>query len=68
MNDPSCWKPVAPGDAGLSRRTASDSAAFFQKLSARSAVDGAIYTTAAQEGVVGGVDDGVNLERGNICS
>jgi hypothetical protein len=68
MNDPSCRKPVAFGDASLARLAATYASAFFQKLWARSAVDGAIYTTTAQERAVCSVDDGVDLERGNICS
>ena len=67
MNDPSRRKPVASGDASFARRAATDAAAFFQKLSARSAVDGTVHALAAQERVVGSVDDGVDLERGDIC-
>ena len=48
MNYPSRRKPVASGDASLARRAATDASAFFQKLWARSAVDGAIYTTTAK--------------------
>ena len=48
MNDPSCRKPVAFGDASLARLAATDASAFFQKLWARSAVDGSVHAPAAQ--------------------
>ena len=66
MNYPSCRKHVAPGDASLARRAAADAPALFQKLWARSPVDGTVHTPAAQERVVGSVDDGIDLERGDI--
>lgn len=66
MNDPPCRKTVASGDASLTRRAATDASAFFQKLWARSTVDGTVHTPATQERVVCSVDDGVDLERGDI--
>ena len=40
--------------------TAVQSAAFGEKLGPGRAMDGAIDATAAEQGRVGGVDDGVN--------
>jgi len=60
MNHMPCRKPVTPGDFGVSGRTAVQSAAFGEKLGPGRAMDGAIDATAAEQGRVGGVDNGVN--------
>src|SRR6266404_534585 len=60
MNHMPCRKPVTPGDFGVAGRTAMQGAAFGEKLKAGRAMDGAIDATAAEQGGVGGVDDGVN--------
>jgi len=66
MDNPFFSKMVSPGDASLSRRAATDAPAFFEKLLARSAVDGPVHTPASQSRVVGAVDDGIDIERGDI--
>jgi hypothetical protein len=53
-------QPVPPGDPGIARRAAIQRAAFVEKLRPGRAMDRAIDATAAEQGRVGGVDDGVN--------
>ena|SRR6266849_3062918 len=59
-------QPIAAGDARLAGRTAADLAAFLQQLGPGGAVDRAIDAAAAEESGVGGVDDGVDIELGDI--
>jgi hypothetical protein len=40
--------------------------AGFQKLFSGCPVDGAVDTAASQQGFVGGIDDGIDLEGGDI--
>ena len=60
MNHMPCRKPVTPGDFGIAGRTAVQGAAFGEKLRPGRAMDRAIDATAAEQGRIGGVDDGVN--------
>src|SRR5688500_3792510 len=43
-----------------------EGAAFREKLRARRTVDRAIDAAPAEQGRIGGVDDGVNAQRGDI--
>ena len=59
---------VAFCDLGLSRFAAVQGAALGQQLRPGGPVDGPVHTSAAQQALVGGVDDGVHLHGGNIVS
>jgi hypothetical protein len=66
MNDPSCRKMVSAGDTGLASRASSDATAFLPELWARSIMNGTIHASASHKRIVGGVNDGIDLERGDI--
>ncbi len=59
---------VSPGDLGLAGFAAVQRAALLQQPRAGGAVDGAVHAPAAQQRLVGGVDDGVNLHAGDVIS
>lgn len=54
------------GHDGVARVTSTLGAAFANKLGAGGTMDGAIYACATKEGVVGGIDNGVNVKLGDI--
>jgi hypothetical protein len=51
---------IAPGDLGIAGLAAMEGAAFGEKLGSRRAMDRAIDAAPAEQGRIGGVDDGVN--------
>jgi hypothetical protein len=57
---------VAARDAGLPRRAAAEGAALGQQLGAGGVVDRAVDAAAAEQAFVGGVDDGVDGEPGDV--
>ncbi len=59
-------KPVAFGDFGVTGFAAMEQSAFGKQLRAGSAVDSSVYASAAEQGAVGGVDDGVYCESGDV--
>jgi hypothetical protein len=59
-------QPVSLGDPRLPGRAAADRAAFGQQLRSRRTVDGAVDPAAAQQRLVGGIDDGVDFQRGDV--
>ena len=59
---------VALGELGLSRFAAVQGAALGQQLRPGGTVDGTVHASAAQQALVGGVDDGVHLHGGDIVS
>ena len=52
----------------LSRFAAVQGAALGQQFWPGGTVDGTVHTSAAQQALVGGVDDGVHLHGSNIIS
>lgn len=59
---------IALGELGLSRFAAAQGAALGQQLRPCGTVDGAVHATAAQQALLGGVDDGVHFHGGDIIS
>ena len=57
---------VAPGDFRLAGRAAVQRAALFQQIGTGRAMDGTIDAAAAQQRFIGGVDDGVQSQRGDV--
>ena len=53
-------KPVASGDFGVAGVAAVQAVAFGEQLRPGRAMDRAVDTTAAEQRLIGGVDDGVN--------
>ena len=66
VNDVAGFQAVAVGEAGLAGGAAADCAALAQQVRAGGAVDGAVDASSAEQGLVGGVDDGVDREGGDV--
>jgi hypothetical protein len=58
---------VPAGDLGVARLAAAECAAFVKQFGPRCAMDGAVNAAATQQGRIGGVDDGVNAQRRDVC-
>ncbi|MCI0639826.1 MAG: hypothetical protein L0Y72_16330 [Gemmataceae bacterium] len=58
---------VALGDFGFAGGAAAERFALGQQFAPRRAVDGPVHAAAAQERSVGGVDDGVHSELGDVA-
>jgi hypothetical protein len=54
-------------DLGLSGVAAAELGAGLAQFRSRGAVDGAVDPAAAEQCLIGGVDDGVEFEPGNIA-
>jgi len=59
-------QPVAAGNLGVAGGAAIQCSAFGQQLGTGCAVNGAIDTTAAEQRIVGGIDDCVHLQCGDV--
>src|SRR3954454_13848805 len=59
-------KPVAFRDFGVAGSAAAEAATFGQKFWPGGAVDGAIDAAAAEQRAVRSVDDGVNVQGGDV--
>jgi hypothetical protein len=60
MNDMARRQAITPGDFGAAGLAAVEGAAFREQLWPRRAMDRAIDAAPAEQGRIGGVDDGVN--------
>ena len=67
MDDVPRGQAVALGDLGVAGLAAVQRAALFQKLRAGRAMDRAIDAAAAQQAFVGGVDDRIDVEPGDVA-
>ena len=67
VNDPFGSKAISFGDLGFAGIASIERPAFFQKLGAGGAVNRSIDTSAAQETLIGGVDNRVHGKRGDIA-
>ncbi len=59
-------EPVAARDLGRAGLAAAERLAFLEQFRPGGAMDGAVDAAAAQQRAVGGVDDGADLERGDV--
>jgi hypothetical protein len=66
MNDPRRRQIETEGEARLAGRAAADLAGRFEEARSSGAMDGAVYPAPAEERGVGGIDDGVDREGGDI--
>src|SRR5262245_16100470 len=66
MDDVTRLQAKARRDLGLARRAAAEQPAGGLQLGARGPMDGAVNPAAAHERAVGGIDDGIDVERGDI--
>lgn len=62
---------AAGGDDGFAGGAAAlfgaDRAAFFQDRGAAGTMDGAVYAAAAEQGAIGGIDDGIDFHFCNVA-
>ncbi len=66
MNHIACRQFVAFGDPRVPRRAAAQRPAFLQQLRARSTVNRAVNATSTKQALVGGIDDRMDGETGNV--
>lgn len=66
VDDVAGGQAVAGSDFCLACLAAVELAAFGKQLRPGSAVNGTVHPASAQQGVVGGVDDGVNGQGGDV--
>src|SRR4029450_3037346 len=59
-------QPVSAGGLGIAGVASAQRAALLQQVRAGGTVDGAVDTPAPQQARLGGVDDGVDLERRDV--
>ena len=55
-------QPIAQGDLGAAGLAAMERAALGGKLRSGRAMDRTVHAAAAEQGAIGGVDDGVNAQ------
>jgi hypothetical protein len=61
-----CRQVISARQFGVAGPAATQPAALGKELGAGGAMNGTINATTAQQGFVGGVDDGINLQRGDV--
>src|SRR5215472_2495073 len=66
MDYPAGLETEAGCDLGLPGGAAAELAAGFQQFRSRRPVDGAVHASASQEALVGGIDDDIYGELGDI--
>jgi hypothetical protein len=66
VDDVLCLQLMAVGDLGAAGGAAAERATFLQQSRPGGAMDGAVHAAAAEQRAVGGVDDRVNVERGDV--
>ena len=66
MDHPPGGQPVPGRRLGVARVAPTEAAALLEQRRTRGPVDGAVDAAAAQQGGVGGIDDGVDLERRDV--
>src|SRR5262245_3787435 len=67
VDDPFCVEAMTARDFGLAGEAASERAAFREQFWPGSAVDRAIDASAAKQRRIGGVDNGIDLEAGDVA-
>ena len=66
VDDVFCGEAIAFGDFGITGTAAAEAFAFFEEVGACGAVDGSVHSATPEEAGVGGIDDGVELESGDV--
>ena len=66
VNDVPGLEPIAAGDLGGTGVAAAQGLAFGQELGSGGAMNGAVDAAAAEQRGVGGIDDGVDVERRDV--
>ncbi len=68
MNDVLCRQLVPLGRLCRSRIAAVERSTFSEEVRSSSTMYGTVYSTAAEEGVVGRIDDGIDGESGDVTA
>src|SRR5262249_9069083 len=68
MNDPARGQGMATRESHLTGRAAAESATLLEQSRARGAVNRAVHAAAAEQARVGGVDDGIDIERRDVVA
>ncbi len=66
VDDEACGQPVTAGQLRVTGVAAAECSALGQEIGPRGAVDGAVDSASAEQRPVGGIDDGVDLELGDV--
>jgi hypothetical protein len=66
MDHMPCRQLMTPGDFGVAGFAATERTAFCQQIWSRRAVDRAVDATAAKQRGVGGVDNGIDAQAGDV--
>jgi hypothetical protein len=66
VNHMPCRKAISPGDLGVAGFAAMQATAFIEKLRTGGAMNRPVDATAAEQRAVGGIDDGVDVQRGDV--
>jgi hypothetical protein len=66
MNDPFGRQPETGSNARLTRRTATQALTVLLQRGTSRPVNRAIHTATAQQTLIGGIDNGVYRQTGNI--
>src|SRR5262249_3173317 len=59
-------QPITAGHLGGAALTAAERSALGEKFGPGGAMDSAVHATAAEQGTVGSVDDGIDIQRGDV--
>ena len=67
MNDVFCFELVASGDFRFTCMASAERAALSKKFASCRTVNCSVYTASAEQRFIGGIDDCVAVEFGNIA-
>jgi hypothetical protein len=66
VNDMPCRQPISQGDLGVAGLAAMERAAFGYQFRPGAAMNRAIDAAAAEQGIIRGVDDGINAQARDV--
>ena len=67
VDDVFAWKSPGASQIGFAGLAAANLLAFFKQGRAGGAMNRAIYSAAAEQAAIGGIDDGIRVEFGDIA-
>ena len=66
VNDIARGQSITLGQFGLTGGATAQAPAFLQQSAPRGAMDGAVHAAAAQQRIIGGIDDGIHSQLGDV--
>lgn len=66
VDDEFCRQAIAPGELRFTCLAAAQQAALMQQLGAGGTMNRPVHATAAEQRRIGGVDDSIDFERGDV--